>query len=85
MFQVIHKQQQVIREQSKVIQTLGEEFEHFNSKEFVDRLSKLKKEKDKHEVSLSTSLQDLLLVNLVPAKEQRILISLVTLVTIKIF
>ena len=49
MFQVIHKQQQVIREQGKVIQTLGGKYEDFNYIEFFNRLSKMKKEKEKHE------------------------------------
>ena len=45
MFQVIRKQQHVIREQGKVIQTLGGKYEDFDGIEFVNRMSKLKKEK----------------------------------------
>ena len=48
MFQVIRKQQQVIREQDKVIETLGGKYKDFNTIEFVNRLSNLKKEKGKH-------------------------------------
>ena len=48
MFQVIRKQQQVIREQSNVIETLGGKYEGFDGIEFVNRLSKLNKEKEKH-------------------------------------
>ena len=65
MFQVIHKQQRIIRKQDKVIQTLGGEFEDFDSMEFVSRLSKLKKAKEIHdkyeesdEVTTPSSLHD---------------------------
>jgi hypothetical protein len=65
MFQVIRKQQRVIREQSKVIQTLGGKYEGFNGIEFVNGLNKLKKEKNKHveeqekdEGRTTTSLHD---------------------------
>ena len=42
MFQVILKQQHFIREQGKVIQTMGGKHEGFDGIDFVNRLRKLK-------------------------------------------
>ena len=45
LFQVIQKQQLLIKEQGKVIKTLGGEYEAFNDLEFADRMKLLKKDK----------------------------------------